>query len=250
MQSQAQRLTSLFRTIVLAAVTAFLITSAAFPAFAQNSVPATAVQAARMPQFAARLAHPATPRMPRRHSPQGNNAYDNGPVNGQVTAWTINFGFAVTNSIQVSQSPGGINFWAWLIPGDTISNVQVSIGSAAFGNELFDGVVYLTQSDCFTNQLGYNVCMESASINNFPTLNGNAWVTLQNANVPSGDPVYWDENSGVGCQSPGCPSQAQENTIGTIPSEAFSMTPQCGERPASETKPVTVPPSPTQSYRV
>ena len=35
--------------------------------------------------------------------------------------------------------------------------------------------------------------------------------------------MYWDENSGVGCQSPGCPSQAQENTLGTIPSEAFSL---------------------------
>ena len=36
--------------------------------------------------------------------------------------------------------------------------------------------------------------------------------------------MYWDENSGVGCQSPGCPSQAQEDTIGTIPSEAFTLT--------------------------
>ena len=46
---------------------------------------------------------------------------------------------------------------------------------------------------------------------------------MQNAILPSGDPVYWDENSGVGCQSPGCPSQAQANTVGTIPSEAFTL---------------------------
>ena len=58
MQSQARRLISLFRTIVLAAVTAFLIMSAALPMRAQNSVPPTAVQAARMPEFASRLAHP------------------------------------------------------------------------------------------------------------------------------------------------------------------------------------------------
>ena len=59
MQSQAQRLISLFRTIVMAGVTALLMTSAALPMPAQNSVPPTAVQAARMPQFASRLAlHP------------------------------------------------------------------------------------------------------------------------------------------------------------------------------------------------
>ena len=116
MQSQAQRLISRFRTIVLAAVTALLITSAALPMSAQNSVPASASQAARMPEFAKRLAHPATPRMPAkspvsvpsdrgRHLPPVNGiAYDNGPVNGQVDAWTINFGFAASDTIQVNGS--------------------------------------------------------------------------------------------------------------------------------------------------
>jgi hypothetical protein len=44
---------------------------------------------------------------------------------------------------------------------------------------------------------------------------GTYWVNLQNASVPSGDPVYWDENSG--------PSQASENSVGSIPSEAFTL---------------------------
>ena len=39
------------------------------------------------------------------------------------------------------------------------------------------------------------------------------WLNLQNATVPSGDPVYWDENDGVGCggddgKGGGCPSEA------------------------------------------
>jgi len=59
MPSQVQGLISLFRPIVLLGVTAFLITSAVLPMAAQNSIPPTAVQAARMPQFASRLAHPA-----------------------------------------------------------------------------------------------------------------------------------------------------------------------------------------------
>ena len=54
---------------------------------------------------------------------------------------------------------------------------------------------------------------------------------MQNAVIPSGDPVYWDENSGVGCQSSGCPSQAYESAVGTIPSESFDITggyaPEC-----------------------
>ena len=44
--------------------------------------------------------------------------------------------------------------------------------------------------------------------------NGN-WLTLANAVVPSGDPVYWDENNG--------PSAAQESALGTIPSESFNV---------------------------
>jgi hypothetical protein len=152
------------------------------------------------------------------------NLYDNGPVNGQNWAWAINYGFTVSDSIQVNGPIAGIQFWAWLIPGDTITNVEVQIGANAFGNELFDGVVTLTQdqSSCTPNDDGFYVCIESGNFSG-PSLNGNAWVTLGNANLPDGDLVYWDVNSGVGCTSPGCPSAAQENTIGTIPSEAFTL---------------------------
>jgi uncharacterized repeat protein (TIGR03803 family) len=49
------------------------------------------------------------------------------------------------------------------------------------------------------------------------------WVNVFNATVPSGDPVFWDENSGAGCYSNGCPSKAYESAIGTIASEAFDI---------------------------
>jgi hypothetical protein len=160
--------------------------------------------------------------------------YENGPVNGQVDAWTINDGFSVSDSIHCcgvygngqlpSATIGGLDFWAWLVPGDTITSVEVQFGASPFGNELFDGIVNLSQSNCFTNNFGYNVCMESGNFLGPNLGGGNYWMTLSNAVVPSGDPVYWDENSGVGCSSPGCPSQAQENTVGTIPSEAFTIT--------------------------
>ncbi len=210
-----------------------------------KNVPATARQAAQMSQFASRL-HPTATRLrgtpvPRAHQrqgaiwPQDEIAYDNGPVNGNVDAWTINFGYAVTNSAQINTQINGltgITFWAWLIPGDTITNVEVSIGVAPFGSEAFDGFVNLTSSNCFSNSFGYNVCEESGNYSG-PNTNGNLWVTLQNANVPSGDPVYWDENSGVGCSSPGCPSLAQESVLGTIPSESFDILANVGTTCAS-----------------
>ncbi len=253
MQCQARPLISLFRTIVLAAVTALLITSAVLPMSAQDSVPASASQAARMPQFAKRLTPPARRQMPGQHPPQGPVVYDNGPVNGQVDAWTINFGFSVSETMQANNQAVGIQFWLWLEPGDTITSVEVQIGSNGyFSNNLFDNVVNLTQSNCFTNDFGFDVCLISGDFNG-PNLTGNDWITLANASTVEGNPVYWDENSGVGCMSPGCPSQAQENTLGTIPSEAFSLEGSCfpaEEKSATEAKAVTVPRSPTQTYRV
>jgi len=273
MSSQAQRLISLFRTIVLAGVAALLITSAALPMPAQNSVPPTAVQAARMPQFASRLAHPApqpasppnpTPaRQGSRRTPGGggNDIYDNGPINGNTDAWSINFGFIVSDTFYVTanQTPiTGMSFGAWLFPGDTLESAELSITSSENGGtSYFDQTVNFTQSSgCIGNEFGYNVCAFSTTFNG-PTLNaGTYWVNLQNAVTAQGEPVYWDENSGDGCQSTGCPSQAQENTVGTIPSESFTILGNgttcepAEETPATTAKVVTVPPSPTQNYRV
>ncbi len=237
MPSQAQRFISLFRTIVLLGITALLITSAALPMPAQNSVPPTAVQAASMPQFASRLAHPARrpasrpkPGVARQGSrsglPQDGVIYDNGPINGTTDAWTINFGFTVSDTFTIVDSANvtGMTFGAWLNPGDTLTSVELSITSEpSGGTAYFDQTVSLSQSGCTINQFGYNVCTASTTFEG-PMLNpGTYWVNLQNASVPSGDAVYWDENSGVGCMSPGCPSQAYENFMGSIPSESFTM---------------------------
>jgi uncharacterized repeat protein (TIGR03803 family) len=240
---------------------------------AQNSVPPTAVQAARTPQLAKRLAHPvgqpASPPKPAlarqgsRSGPGGggNEVYDNGPINGNVDAWTINFGFIVSDTFFVAMnetSISGMSFGAWLFPGDTLEFAQLSITSGPNGGtSYFDQTVNFTQGACIANQLGFNVCMENTTFNG-PTLNaGFYWVNLQNASVPSGDPLYWDENSGEGCDSQGCPSQADENTVGSIPSESFTILGEnttcfnpAEEKPAAQVKVVTVPPSPTQSYRV
>jgi uncharacterized repeat protein (TIGR03803 family) len=163
----------------------------------------------------------------RRVPGQSNDIYDNGPINGNADAWDINFGFVVSDTFTIPSSGNtvtGMSFGAWLFPGDTLTSAELSITSGENGGtSYFDQAVDFSQGSCTSNEYGYNVCTVSTSFNG-PNLNpGTYWVNLQNASVPSGDPVYWDENSGVGCQSDGCPSQASENDVGTIPSESFSM---------------------------
>ena len=152
--------------------------------------------------------------------------YENGPINGQTDAWTVNFGFVVSDSFTISTGNSTINgfsFGAWLFPGDVLQSAEVSLTSEPFGGTVyFDGVVNFAQSGCFVNNYSYNVCTETGSFNG-PTLgNGTYWVNLENALTTQGNPVYWDENSGIGCHSPGCPSSAGEN-FESIPSEAFTI---------------------------
>jgi PEP-CTERM motif len=145
--------------------------------------------------------------------------YSNGPINGNTDAWTVNFGFIVSDTFNVSNSgtqiTGG-SFGMWLFPGDTLTSAELSITSGENGGtSYFDQTVNFTQQNCAGNGFGFNVCTESTTFNG-PTLNsGTYWLNLQNASVPSGDPIYWDENSG--------PSSASENSIGSIPSEAFTV---------------------------
>ena len=146
--------------------------------------------------------------------------YSNGPINGNTDAWTINFGYIVSDTFNVvnnSTTITGGSFGMWLFPGDILYTADLSITSGENGGtSYFDQTVNFTQSGCTSNNFGFNVCTESTTFNG-PTLNsGTYWVNLSNAAGNfSGDPVYWDENSG--------PSQASENTVGSIPSEAFTV---------------------------
>jgi hypothetical protein len=152
--------------------------------------------------------------------------YENGPINGEIDAWTINNNFVVADTFTISggnSTVGGLAFGAWLTPGDVLQSAEVSITQFALGGTVyFDQTVNFTQSGCFLNNLGFDVCTETSSFHG-PTLNnGTYWVNLQNAVSTDGDAVYWDQNDGIGCHSVGCPSQA-DNGYGTLPSEAFTI---------------------------
>jgi hypothetical protein len=158
-----------------------------------------------------------------------SDLYDNGPINGTIQGWSIAAGDAVDDTFTISSSTGsasinGLSFGAWLSPGDTLVSAELSITSQPLGGvTYFDQVVNFTGSDCSVNNLGYQVCRETSSFNG-PTLNnGLYWLNLQNAVTSEGALAWWDANDGVGCSSPGCPSQAVENGTGTIPSESFTI---------------------------
>jgi uncharacterized repeat protein (TIGR03803 family) len=217
---------------------------------AQNPMPATARQAAALPQFAPRLARKTSYRTSPQAQPllPDDVLYDNGPVNGTVDAWTINFGYAVTDSIIASATASGIRFYAWLIPGDTLQSVEIALGTSPFGTDMFDGSVPVVQSNCSANEYGYQVCQIDGNWSG-TSVNGTNWLTLQNAVVNTGDPVYWDENSGVGCSSPGCPSQADFSAVGTIPSESFQV--EGGGPPTCDAELAGLTTSPqVQSYQI
>ena len=159
--------------------------------------------------------------------------YNGGPINGETDAWTINEGFVVSDTFTLfsgsNATVNGISFGAWLFPGDTLESVDVSFTHFEFGGTIyFNQTVNFTASGCFVNTYGFDVCQETGFFSGVNLAGGTYWMNLQNAVVNTGDPVYWDENDGVGCTSPGCPSMGDGNNCiadGTfcVGSESFTL---------------------------
>ncbi len=128
------------------------------------------------------------------------DTYDNGPINGTTDAWTINFGYVVSDTFTLASAGTvtGVSFGVWEFPGDTMQTVDYTITSTENGT----GVgLTVNVSDKFisTNQFGYNIDLISFNSGGVPLAAGTYWLNLYNATVASGDPVFWDENSGKGC---------------------------------------------------
>jgi hypothetical protein len=160
--------------------------------------------------------------------------YDDGPINGTVEAWTINFGYVVSDTITLAHNAtvGGFDIGVWEYAGDRTLTVDWSITSQPFGGTTYGmGTASVTDTFLSVNRYGYDIDKLSATISG-PTLNaGTYWLNLQNAVTKAGNPLYWDENSGVGCKGDdgmggGCPSQACDNTCldePGIPPESFDI---------------------------
>jgi len=159
-----------------------------------------------------------------------NWSYDNGPINGNLGQWYIDFGFIVSDTF-VAGGPfvNGFSLGVETIfSTDIVTSLDWSITSGENGGMTFGAGTAsganLTDKYISSNQFGFAISEVTVSGLNVPTTSGTTyWLNLQNANTTSGDPVGWDENSGIGCMSNGCPSKASESAVGTIPSESFTI---------------------------
>ncbi len=166
-------------------------------------------------------------------------SYDNGPINGTTFAWTINNGYVVSDSFYSGGPTTGFTFGAWEYLGDSLTSVDWSITTGVNGGTTIGSGTAttmggaggkLTDQPLFVNPEGYLVDLITVTGLNASTAGSSTyWFNLQNAMVPTHDPVFWDQNSGVGCGGTNCPSQAyQLGWDGMIPSEAFSISGSTG----------------------
>ena len=156
--------------------------------------------------------------------------YENGPINGDKDAWPFSAPYIVSDTftLRSNSTVGGFDLAIWEYPGDKVLSVGWSISSSANGGTFYgSGTVSGNNlSDTFlsTNSYGFDIDEITATGLSVGLIGGTYWLNLGNATNSTGDPVYWDENSGAGSSREGCPSLAQEALIGTIPSETFAIT--------------------------
>jgi PEP-CTERM motif len=141
--------------------------------------------------------------------------YSNGGILGTEAGWTINFGYSVADSFTVGGNTTftRANIGLWLYPGDTLntSTVDWALGSSPLDGSIGSGTSGFSNIvDLGTNPYGYELWTADISLSGSAGA-GTYWFTLQNLNLPSGDPGYWDINQG--------PSSAWESDYGYLNSD-------------------------------
>jgi len=175
--------------------------------------------------------------------------FNNGPCNCDTDALTINNNFVVSDSFLAGGSTNSFMFNAWEYPGDNLGISTSFLGwsisatengsPVAGGSGIAQGGVNMTDTFLSINAYGYN--MDKITVTGFnasTVANNTYWLNLYNAQVQSLNPVYWDEDSGVGCAGlngtlQGCPNSASDNGLGTIPSESFTISGSSTPEPSS-----------------
>jgi hypothetical protein len=153
--------------------------------------------------------------------------YDNGPINGTIDAFTLNFSYALADSFTLSKTSTvtGVNFGVWAFPGDTMSSIDWGITSTPNSFPV-DGTASVSNSPAGSNGFGYSLLEESFSTGSVVLGPGTYYLALQNAAVSNGDPIYWDQNDG--------PSVAWHNTLGYLSDGGCGGLNQSGQGTCSE----------------
>jgi len=153
--------------------------------------------------------------------------YNNGPINGTITAWTLDNGSQISDSFTLG-SPStltGAQIGLWLLSGDTAKTVDWSIGTTAFGSDISSGTAAaLASTFQYNNVFGLEIYESTFSVHG-SLASGTYYLTLQNLVASNGDSGYWDQNDG--------PSLAYANAAAQIGSESFQIYGTVTPEPAS-----------------
>jgi hypothetical protein len=149
-----------------------------------------------------------------------STVYDNGPINGTVNAWAINYGWAVSDSFTLSNATTltSAQIGLWTYPGDSPVSVDWSIGSFPDTNNDASGTGSLTNT-FYTSGWGYYPIFESTFSLTGSLAAGTYWLTLQNATTAVGSQVFWDENDGASLAWQSCGEECGY----PISSESFQL---------------------------
>lgn len=164
--------------------------------------------------------------------------WDNGPGNGTIGSIDITGGQPALYDSFYIPSPtalASLTFVAWVPVNTVLQTVAVDIWDAPGAGTHFVSIdTLLTQSNCATNASNMWVCQEAIDLTGVapPFAAGTYWVGLSLANLAI---AGWDINDGVGCTSPGCPSQATDSPNGfPQKSSAFTVYGDVGQQPTPE----------------
>jgi PEP-CTERM motif len=143
--------------------------------------------------------------------------FDNYPLNGTIDAFEIGGGGGVSDSFTLisGAAVNGVNFAVWNEPGDQVSTIDWSIGSAPFGNDFGGGTASVTNNFDFTNGFGFDINSDSISFGDIALAPGTYYITLTNGVATNNDAFYWDENDGVGTPD-GAGILAFDNDLGPL----------------------------------
>ena len=144
--------------------------------------------------------------------------YSNGPYNGEVNAWEIGNGIAVSDSFNLGKAAQikAISFVAWVIPGDTISEVDGSFSATENGPA---GTTYSTTKSNvkIPSIIGTIELRLPSRVGDPAPVSTSIWMPAPMAEhrhraYRPGRCYLWDENSG--------PSLTYQSALGAISSES------------------------------
>ena len=123
------------------------------------------------------------------------------PVDGTNHAFYLVYGYVDSDQFTLA-SPAtvdGVNFGAWVTPGDVLQTVDWTISSTygAGGTVYGSGTAAVSQDlsfTPFTNSETWNVEAETFSFTGLDLSSGSYFLTLQNAAVSNGGAALWDMN--------------------------------------------------------